>query len=152
MNIFDRYPSGGRELLGKPRDRTGACRTGYGLGLQALTGESNCAYCGLSLVDTYHHWLLMSVDHVVPAGEARRLGVDPQFYEDTINLVLCCAGCNGFGNRYRCDIEMQDYWTLDEFPRLRDHVFEDRFARIAARRAAELAVFESKPWETTSLR
>ena len=104
MNVFDRYPSGGRALLGR-QELTGACRSGYGLELQRLTGESNCAYCDVSLVTDYDHWLLMSIDHVVPGGEARRVGIDAQFYEDAINLVLCCSGCNGFGNRYRCVVD-----------------------------------------------
>ena len=146
MTVFDRYPQGGRVLLGQPKNLTGACRSGYGLALQQLTGESSCAYCGLSLVDDYHHWLLMSIDHVVPGGEARRVGIDPHFYEDAINLVLCCSGCNGFGNRFRCALEPQPSWTLDEFLALRDRVFEDRFERIAARRAVEIAFFESTPW------
>jgi hypothetical protein len=89
----------------------------------------------------------MSVDHVVPAGEARRLGIGRVFYEDAINLVLCCAGCNGFGNRYRCNVEPKMTWTLEEFLSLRDRVFEDRFSRISARRTTEIALFESKPWE-----
>jgi hypothetical protein len=111
-----------------------------------LTGESSCAYCGVSLVTDYHHWLLMSVDHVVPGGEARRVGIAAQLYEDAINLVLCCSGCNGFGNRYRCVAELQPAWTLEEFLTLRDRIFAERFERIAARRAVEIALFESRPW------
>ena len=61
----------------------------------------SCAYCDVSLVDDYYHWLLMSVDHVVPSSEAKRLGIPVASYEDYINLVLCCSGCNGFGNRFR---------------------------------------------------
>lgn len=102
----------------------------------------------MSLVDDYHHWLLMSVDHVVPSAEARRVGIDPRFYEDAINLVLCCAGCNGFGNRYRAHVGPRAIWTLDEFLSLRDSIFEDRSDRIAKRRAVEIAFFESRPWES----
>lgn len=146
MNVFARYPKGGRELLGRPKSGNGTCRTGYGLALQRLTGESGCVYCGINLVDSYHHWLLMSIDHVVPSGEARRVGIGPEFSEDAINLVLCCSGCNGFGNRYRCAIEPREAWTLDEFLSLRDEVFAERCAQIAARRVAEIATFESRPW------
>jgi hypothetical protein len=149
MEPFIRYPRQGRELLGRPRDTTGACRSGYGLGLQRLTGQTTCAYCGLSLVDTYNHWLLLSVDHVVPRGEAMRLGVVATLYEDAINLVLCCTGCNGFGNRYRCDALPRDSWTLADFLALRDHVFVDRLQRIASRRNQEEALFASRPWETS---
>ena len=70
MNVFDRYPLGGRVLLGRPKNLTGACRSGYGLELQRRTGETSCAYCDVSLIDEYHHWLLLSIDHVVPGGEA----------------------------------------------------------------------------------
>lgn len=147
MEPFASYPLQGRELLGRPRDRTGTCRTGYGLGLQRLTGQTACAYCGVNLVDTFEHWLLMSVDHVVPRGESLRLGIATGLYEDAINLVLCCAGCNGFGNRYHYEAEPQENWTLEEFLVLRDYVFADRFQRIAARRIQEEAAFASKPWE-----
>ncbi len=66
MEPFASYPEQGREPLGRPRDLTGARRSGYGPSLQRMTGQPACAYCGLSLVDTYEHWLLMPVDHVVP--------------------------------------------------------------------------------------
>jgi hypothetical protein len=147
MNPFANYPGHGRQPLGRPRDTTGACRSGYGLGLQRLTGQTACAYCGVSLVDTYEHWLLLSVDHVIPRGEALRLDIPMALYEDAINLVVCCAGCNGFGNRYRCEAPPQAHWTLDEFVALRDHVFADRLQRIAIRRGREAALFSSRPWE-----
>lgn len=100
----------------------------------------------MSLVDDFHHWLLLSVDHVVPSAEARRVGMGTEFYEDAINLVLCCAGCNGFGNRYRTLDEPRTAWTLEEFLELRDRIFAERFGRIAVRRAQEIAFFESSPW------
>lgn len=152
-NPFSRYPGQGRQLLGRPRGMTGACRSGYGLSLQLMTGQTACAYCGTSLVDTFQHWLLMSVDHVVPRGEALRLGIDISMYEDAINLVLCCAGCNGFGNRYQhpaAPNQTPDL-SLDAFLELRDRIFADRFARIAARRAREEALFESRPWNPSDL-
>ena len=147
MNVFDRYPLGGRALLGRPKAGSGSCRSGYGLGLQRLTGHTVCAYCGVNLVDDFSRWLLMSVDHVVPRGEAIRLGISPGFYEDAINLVLCCSGCNGFGNRYRWLGEPQTIWEIAEFTALRDRVFEDRTQRIATRRASALRFFETRPWD-----
>ena len=150
MNLFRRYPKQGRESLGRLQNLTGACRSGYGLALQRLTGQSSCAYCGVLLTDTYDHWLLMSVDHVVPQGEARRLGIPIGWYDDAINQVLCCSGCNGFGNRYGCAALPQECWTLEQFVALRDAVFADRTRLIAARRARELALFASKPWDTTT--
>lgn len=147
-NPFLRYPGQGRQLLGRPRG--GASRSGYGLSLQCMTGQTTCAYCGMSLVDTYPHWLLMSVDHAIPRSEALRLGIDISFYEDAINHVLCCSGCNGFGNRYRHHIEVGDPWALESFLALRDRIFADRFERIAARRTMEEALFASRPWEGSS--
>ena len=70
MLPFDSYPNGGRRLR------------------------------ELDLFADYHRWLLLPVDHVVPAGVARGLEIPAAIYEDAINLVLACAGCNGFDNRY----------------------------------------------------
>jgi hypothetical protein len=146
MIPFHTYPQGGQSPLGKPKNSAN-CRYGYGLELQRLTGQTNCAYCGVSLVDDYYHWLLMSVDHVVPRGEALRLGIPAQYSEDFINLVLCCAGCNGFGNRYRLPHEARPYWQLHEFVAIRDEAFAARFKSITIRREAEQRVYLSKPWE-----
>jgi hypothetical protein len=146
-NPFSSYPHGGQVLLGRPPGDQGSCRMGYSLGLQRVTGQSTCAYCRLSMVDDYYHWLLMSVDHEVPRGEALRLGIDPAFSEDVINLVLCCAGCNGFGNRYRTQAIPHPAWSLQEFLALRDQVFADRYDQIATRRLVELARFAAKPWD-----
>lgn len=146
MNPFHTYPQSGQVLLGRPRNPVN-CRSGYGLELQRVTGQTNCAYCGVSLVDNYYHWLLMSVDHVVPRGEALRLGISTQYSEDFINLVLCCAGCNGFGNRYRLPHEPRPFWQLHEFVEIRDEAFAARFTSIMIRREAEQKFYWSKPWE-----
>ena len=53
----------------------------------------------MSLVDDFYRWLLISVDHVVPQHQAEKVGVST-YVHDMTNLVVCCAGCNGFGNRY----------------------------------------------------
>ncbi|HEU5430888.1 MAG TPA: HNH endonuclease signature motif containing protein, partial [Thermomicrobiales bacterium] len=150
MRVFDSFPDEGRVLLGRPTNRTRACRSGYGLVLQQRTGQTRCAYCNISLIDDYYHWLLMSVDHVVPRGKAQRLGIPDQFYEDVINLVLCCVGCNGFGNRYRCSAESSLDWSLATFLSLRDRVFDDRSQRIALRRTAEMQLFAAKSWERSA--
>ena len=144
MNPFDHYPDGGRTLLGR---RTGAsARREYGLRLQRISGQSICTYCGLDLVSDYDHWLLLSVDHVVPTGEARRLGIPMDYSEDLIDLVLSCSACNGFDNRCRIVREPQEQWTLEEFVALRNRVFAERAPRIAARHEQDKAFFESQPW------
>lgn len=153
MQPFDAYPGNGQVLLGPPRNSDN-CRHGYGLDLQRQTGQTSCAYCGLNLVDEYAHWLLLSVDHVVPRGQAASLGIDAVYSEDLINLVLCCAGCNGFGNRYRVPLPAagRGPWDLPMFVALRDTVFTARSVAIAARRGAELAFYQSRPWERSPQR
>jgi hypothetical protein len=98
-------------------------------------------------VDTFEHWLLMSIDHVLPISEARRLGVPQRFVEDAINRVLCCSGCNGFDNRYRSSALAQPTWEFHEFLDLRDQIFIDRRRLIADRRRSEMTLFQSRPWE-----
>lgn len=141
---FDSYPHGGRQLLGR---RTGDnARRGYVLRLQQLTGQTSCAWCGVDLVADYYRWLLLTVDHVVPTSEARRLGVPLAFSEDYLNFVIACAGCNGFDNQYRSTHAVQETWTLEAFVALRNAVFLERRPRIAARRDREQAFFDSRPW------
>ena len=107
-----------------------------------MTGQSSCAYCGVDLVGDYHRWLLLGVDHVVPQSEARRLGIPAGFYEDAINLVLACSGCNGYLNRFRCSAEPANEWSLESFADLRDSVFRERDQLIAARRDKERTIFD----------
>jgi hypothetical protein len=152
---FDSYPGAGRVPIGLLHSGDGTARRGYGLDLVRRTGQSRCAYCGLALFDSYAHWLLLSVDHVVPSGDARRLGIGPALVNDLINLVLCCSGCNGFGNRYSVPsnlVPLGTVWTSERFVALRDGIFRDRAQRIAARRATELAYFQSQPWAAVAAR
>ena len=144
MEPFDRYPGGGRQLLGPSRGTN--ARHEYGLKLQRVTGETTCAYCGVSLVDDFYRWLLLQVDHAVPVGQARRLGVPQMYYEDLVNLVLACAGCNGFNNRHTVVRQPQADWTLAEYLALRDDVFAKRRQRFAECRAREMAFFRGQPW------
>ena len=96
---------------------------------------------------TYERWLMLQVDHVVPLGVAKSHGVPLDLYEDMFNLVLACAGCNGFDNRYRyrVDLPPRATWTVEEFVVLRDAVFAERYGRIEARRADEQAFFDKLP-------
>ena len=147
MKPFDDFPGHGKQPLGRPR--TGAaCRTGYGLALQQMTGQTACAYCKVDLTDNYYRWLLMQVDHVIPVSVGRLLGIPDDYIEDAVNKVLACSGCNGFLNRYSPPIEAIESWTLDKFVELRDTVFADRQRKVADRRTTELEIFKSKPWET----
>ena len=144
---FAAYPETEGELLRRHRGPENA-RHGYGLYLQRLTGQHSCAYCGVSLVDTYQHWLLLSRDHVIPTSECKRLGVPVDWCESCSNMVLCCSGCNGFDNRYTIPWdESPDGWTLERFKELREKVFLDRKARILRRREEEIEFYNGRPWE-----
>jgi len=143
---FNQYPEDGLKLL--PRMRGDNCRHGYGLELQRLTGQTTCAYCGVSLVDDYYHWLLLSVDHVIPVRQCHRLGLPDDWRESYSNMVLSCSGCNSFDNRYPIPWdEPSSDWTLDRFFNLRNKVFKDRKPRILSQRAKEMRFFKSRPWE-----
>jgi hypothetical protein len=140
MQPFDGYPGEGRLLLG--RIGTGNARQGYGLRLAQLTGATACAYCGVSFIDDYYHWLLLQVDHVVPVSVAGAYAIPKTFYEDAINMVLACSGCNSFKNRYLHVPEHAGEWSLAAFVALRETIFLERSRVIAERRVQELEFFE----------
>jgi hypothetical protein len=146
---FDDYPLGGRGLLGKAS--LDNCRHGYGLKLMRITRQTKCGYCDQSLIDSYEHWLLMSVDHVLPHSICRSCGVPELWWHDFSNLLLCCSGCNGLENRYKKDFTNRSCpaaWTLDDFYDLRDEIFLERAPKIRAARENEITFFQSKPWNT----
>jgi hypothetical protein len=146
---FDSYPDGGRALLGR---RSGSnARWEYGLKLQRLTGQTRCAWCDVDLVSDYHHWLLLTVDHVVPTAEVRRLGIPLDLSEDFLNLVISCAGCNGFDNQYRSTKTPLQAWSIEDFAAFRDAVFLERRPRIAKRRDSEMEFFRGRPWLSSQL-
>jgi hypothetical protein len=141
MLPFESYPNRGRQLLGKRAG--GNSRHIYGLALQRLTGATRCAYCDVSLIDTYEHWLSMSVDHVIPSTAGKACGIPEQWLADYSNTVLCCAACNGFRNRYQVNACPT---TLDDFFDLRDRIFLERKAALLKSHERERAYYESKPW------
>lgn len=142
---FDHYPGEGATLLGKCAG--GNCRHEYGLKLQRLTGQTSCAYCELSLVDTYEHWLLMSVDHVIPMRTGLELGIEPSWLEDFCNTVLCCSGCNGFKNRFKLPSTSEVPSESKGFVELRDAIFATRKELILTAREKEREFYSSRPWE-----
>ena len=118
-----------------------------GLWLMENASQDSCAYCDVSLVDTYHHWLLLNVGHVVPARECARLGIPDGWHHSFTNTVLSCFGCNMFDNRYSIDWQAPkapDDWTVQEFITLRDRVFRERHRRIGERRACETRFFQER--------
>ena len=143
MKPFDDYPGEGKRIL-KKMGRTNARRED-GLWPMQNARQNSCAYCDVSLVDTYDHWLLLNVDHVVPARECARLGIPDGWHHSFTNAVLSCFGCNMFDNRYSIEWQIPkapDDWTVREFITLRDRVFRERYGRIGARRACEIGFFE----------
>ena len=142
---FDAYPGKGYKLSENLRGSN--CRHGYGLELQKATHQTCCAYCNLSLVDTYEHWLLMSVDHVVPIQEGKQKGIPDEWLYDLSNTVLSCSGCNGFRNRFKFPQNIKLPKSFPEFCKMRDRFFLERKKIIEESRAKEKAFFNSKPWE-----
>lgn len=140
MKPFDDYPSGGYTLL--PVWRGSNARREYGHWL-VQHGQTACVYCGVSLVEDYPRWLLLSVDHVIPKSECARLGLPGSFCESYSNIVLACLGCNGLDNRYRViGREPKQTWTEEEFFALRDKVFHEKAERKIRFRQAEMEFFE----------
>jgi len=149
-NPFDQYPHDKTILLGKAKDDTN-CRHGYGLELQRITGQTACAYCDLSLVGTYEHWLLMSVDHVVPKRDMgdNGLGVEPKWIEGLVNRVLCCSACNQFLQSSISKLlgpTVRKPESLGEFVKLRDKAFDAKRRKAKKSHENELAFYQSQPW------
>lgn len=140
---FADYPNQGRHLLGRVRGSN--CRYGYGLIFQQLTGQSECAYCGLDLVEVYENWLTMALDHVVPDSVCKSMGIPEEWNQDYSNRVLSCTACNTFGNRFHPKT-LNVPTTLEEFYDLRDQIFTERKQLIMERHQRERAFFSKKPW------
>ena len=144
MKPFDDYPQGGYTILRKLRG--GNARRGYGHWL-VEHGQSCCAYCGTSLVDSYEHWLLLTVDHVIPVSDKDRkgghwLGIPRNWHESYSNIVLACSGCNGFRNHYKVSQqERKESWKESEFFELRDRVFQEKKAQIEEARVSEICFY-----------
>jgi hypothetical protein len=111
------------------------------------TGETTCAYCGMDLAGTYQAWLTMALDHVVPTGAGKALGIPDDWVQDAANRVLACTTCNTFDNRYTLPLDTAVPATLDAFCHLRDGVFLERSQRIAACHAKEREFYDQRPWE-----
>jgi hypothetical protein len=92
---------------------------------------------------------MMAVDHVVPRRAGEGAGIPVEWLEDYSNLVLCCIPCNSFLNRWGFDPQTLDERvdSLDAFCALRDRVFQERKAKILARREQERKYYEQRQWE-----
>jgi hypothetical protein len=144
MKPFDDYPEGGYTIL--PKLKGGNARREYRHWL-VERDQMPCAYCGASLVDSYRHWLLLTVDHVIPVSgkdrkEGHRLGICKRWQDSYSNIVLACSGCNGFRNRYKVSWqERKESWEESEFFELRDKVFREKAALIEEARNCEVRFY-----------
>jgi 5-methylcytosine-specific restriction endonuclease McrA len=145
MKPFDKYPNDGVSFLRRQTETN--ARHGYGLELQKLTEQYECAYCGIDLVSDYYRWLLLSVDHVIPLSECKRLGIPENWAKSYSNMVISCLGCNGLDNRYKVQRqELNKTWTAHQFFILRNQIFSERRQRIQESRIKEVQFYNSHPW------
>ncbi len=139
---FSTYPNKEDEL--RKSIWTGSnCRHEYGLKFIQETHQTCCAYCGKPLTESYHAWVTMVIDHVVPVSVCRSLNIQMEFCRSLANMVLACATCNGFDNRYKLTSERK-VSTFQEFLVLRDEIFIARRERIQNKHKKEHEFFESK--------
>ena len=145
MKPFDDYPGEGLRILKKmPRANT---RREDGRWLMENAHQDRCAYCAVSLVDDYLHWLLTNVDHVIPVSECTRLNIPEEWHHSFTNAVLACSGCNQFDNRYTIEWRQPqpvDAWTVSDFVSLRDRAFKEGKSRILNRRTDEIRFFSER--------
>jgi len=146
---FESYPGKGQVLLGTVHGDN--CRHGYGLEFMRLTGQTQCAYCGLDFAEVYENWLNIALDHVVPYSTCQSWNIPAEWREDYSNRVLSCTTCNTFGNRYNPKF-LNPPSTLEEFYNLRDIIFSERKRLILERHGQERAFFDKKPWTVQDFR
>lgn len=151
IDPFAHYPFQGRQRLGQIG--TTSAKPEYGLKLYRLTHWRWCGFCHRDLVRSFDLWRNLQVDHAVPVSVAKRLGIEPRFYEDAFNRVLICPACNAFGNQYKYPppLDWAPPRTDEEFAALRDTIFRERWevVRRANARDKELwAKWLAAPDET----
>lgn len=158
--LFDYYPGRGEQLvreafaddLKESQEYRGRWRKGgnsrhdYARYLREKTGQGSCAYCKMNLVDTYDHWLMTSVDHVVPWNANQHEKIKAAWIDDLANAVLCCSACNGFLSQVtlkRLGVldEERHPRTVNEFFALRNKVFSLKREKALERHKEERAFF-----------
>ena len=142
---FASYPSQGRVLLGRVHGAN--CRHEYGLQHQRLTGQTACGYCGLDFTSRYENWLMMALDHVIPASVCHGASIPIEWIDDHANRLLCCAACNGFKNRWKPAEPLICPTSIEAFFDTRDAIYVLRKDPILQSHKNERAFFDGKPWE-----
>lgn len=112
-----------------------------------LTGQTRCAYCDMDLTKEYEKWLMLVVDHAVPYSVCKANQIPADLSKDYSNMVLACATCNGFCNRYKPSFPITPVDTDAAFYALRDKILEERRKLIAERREDERKFFNNAPWK-----
>ena len=117
MKPFEDYPEGGYTVLPKGWGTTARREYGHWL---VERGQTSCAYCEMSLVDSYEHWLMPTAEHVIPVADRDRLRIPTNWHESYSNIILACSGCNGFRNRYEVTcLEPRESLRESDFFKLR---------------------------------
>ena len=88
MKPFEDYPEGGYTVLPKGWGTTARREYGHWL---VERGQTSCAYCEMSLVDSYEHWLMPTAEHVIPVADRDRLRIPTNWHESYSNIILECA-------------------------------------------------------------
>jgi hypothetical protein len=84
---------------------------------------------------------------VVPKSVSKSLAMCDEWTEDCINKVLACAACNGFDNRFTPREACPCPPSLEAFCELRNRIFAERKARVAACRDKEREFYNRRLWE-----
>jgi hypothetical protein len=161
---LDQYPSSSLNHLEALRTQTNSgngFRKNYGLKLYKKLERRRdllfCAYChfspkDLSNEDGFKHWLLMSVDHVIPVSVAKNL-VEDKIWDSVLNLVFCCRVCNDFnqglkGSEKKALEILPPYQpelvtSQEGFLNLRKATFPNRLKYITDERTKALNIYRS---------
>ena len=139
---FASYPGKGRELL--PIAKVDNCGHGYGLNHQRITAQTGCACCGRDFTGAYSDWLMIALDHVIPARVCEAMGMPPKWMDSYSNRVWLCSACNGFQNRSTPLATLVCPETEEEFLDMREAVRMQRRGALTKRAAEEYASFNSK--------
>ncbi len=102
MRPLDDYPEEGDTVL--PKRKGTIARREYGHWL-VERGQTSCAYCETSLVDSYEHWLMLTAEHLVPVADRDRPRIPKTWHESYSSIVLPCSGCKGLRNP--CELTCQ---------------------------------------------
>ena len=151
MKPFDDYPKPAPGMDFLPKMGGGSARQDYGHWLVKCANQECCVYCDVNLVDTYDHWLLLTVDHAIPKSACEKLGIPEDWCESYTNIVLACSACNNFLNQYGISYGLEKQqpkpskkWTVPNFIALRDRAIKEKTIYALKRHISERSFYEQK--------